>query len=119
MDSDKLTQVLENIISNAMKYSLQEGVITVVLRHKGEHVQVSIADQGMGIPRENQAKIFERFYRVDKARARSVGGTGLGLAIAKEFIHAHGGEIWAESEYGVGTTVYFTLPYSTFKGEAE
>lgn len=116
IDCDKMTQVLDNIISNAMKYSPEGGNVTVTLLHQGHNVRISITDEGMGIPRENQAKIFDRFYRVDKARARSVGGTGLGLAIAKELVHAHGGEIWVQSEYGKGTTIYFTLPYSTFKG---
>ncbi|GAE26227.1 two-component sensor kinase SA14-24 [Halalkalibacter wakoensis JCM 9140] len=108
--TDKMTQVIDNIISNAMKYSPEGGNVTIALLQQGEKLQISIADQGMGIPRESQTKIFERFYRVDKARARSVGGTGLGLAIAKELIHAHQGEIWAESEYGKGTTIFFTLP---------
>ncbi|WP_100374311.1 cell wall metabolism sensor histidine kinase WalK [Bacillus sp. FJAT-45037] len=116
IDQDKLTQVIDNIISNAMKYSPEGGNITTTLLHQGHNVRVSISDEGMGIPRENQTKIFDRFYRVDKARARSVGGTGLGLAIAKELVHAHNGEIWVSSEYGAGTTIYFTLPYSTFKG---
>jgi two-component system sensor histidine kinase VicK len=73
-------------------------------------LEISISDQGMGIPKENVDKIFERFYRVDKARSRKLGGTGLGLAIAKEMIQAHGGSIWAKSEEGKGTTIYFTLP---------
>ena len=68
-----------------------------------------ISDEGMGIPPENVNRIFDRFYRVDRARARSMGGTGLGLAIAREMIEAHGGEIWAESEEGQGTTIFFTL----------
>lgn len=67
----------------------------------------------MGIPKENVDKIFERFYRVDKARSRQMGGTGLGLAIAKEMIEAHGGSVWAKSEEGKGTTIYFTLPMAT------
>jgi two-component system sensor histidine kinase VicK len=117
IDQDKLTQVIDNILSNAMKYSPEGGDVTITLLHQGHNVRVSISDQGMGIPKESQTKIFDRFYRVDKARARSVGGTGLGLAIAKELVHAHGGEIWVESKYKVGTTIYFTLPYSTFKGE--
>jgi two-component system sensor histidine kinase VicK len=71
---------------------------------------LSIKDQGMGIPKSNLAKIFERFYRVDKARTRKLGGTGLGLAIAKEIIEAHDGRIWADSQEGKGTTIYFTLP---------
>jgi two-component system sensor histidine kinase VicK len=115
MAADKMTQVIDNVISNAMKYSPEGGNITIAMLHQGHQLQISISDQGMGIPRESQAKIFDRFYRVDKARARSVGGTGLGLAIAKELIHAHKGEIWAESEYGKGTTIFFTLPYYAMK----
>ncbi|MBP3952626.1 cell wall metabolism sensor histidine kinase WalK [Bacillus suaedae] len=112
IDQDKMTQVLDNIISNAMKYSPEGGTVRIRTLQQGENVRISIADQGMGIPRESQTKIFERFYRVDKARARSVGGTGLGLAIAKELVQAHGGHIWAQSEYGKGTTIFITLPYT-------
>ncbi|WP_413377166.1 cell wall metabolism sensor histidine kinase WalK [Alkalihalobacillus sp. 1P02AB] len=115
MDRDKLTQVIDNIISNAMKYSPEGGNVTITLEHYGQNIRVSIADEGMGIPRESQQKIFDRFYRVDKARARSIGGTGLGLAIAKELVHAHHGEIWVESMYGQGTTIFFTLPFTKNK----
>ncbi|MCK0469812.1 cell wall metabolism sensor histidine kinase WalK [Halalkalibacter sp. APA_J-10(15)] len=113
IDRDKMTQVLDNIISNAMKYSPEGGTVKIRLLLQGKNIRMSISDQGMGIPRESQTKIFERFYRVDKARARSVGGTGLGLAIAKELIQAHGGHIWAQSEYGKGTTIFITLPYAS------
>ncbi|GAE32793.1 cell wall metabolism sensor histidine kinase WalK [Alkalihalobacillus hemicellulosilyticus] len=113
IDRDKMTQVLDNIISNAMKYSPEGGTVKIRLLLQGKNIRLSISDQGMGIPRESQTKIFERFYRVDKARARSVGGTGLGLAIAKELIQAHGGHIWAQSEYGKGTTIFITLPYAS------
>lgn len=110
MDTDKITQVLYNIISNALKYSPEGGTVTYRLRDAWELLEISVSDQGMGIPKENVDKIFERFYRVDKARSRQMGGTGLGLAIAKEMIEAHGGSIWAKSEEGKGTTIYFTLP---------
>ena len=110
MDTDKITQVLYNIISNALKYSPEGGTVTYRLRDRGDLLEISVSDQGMGIPKENVDKIFERFYRVDKARSRQMGGTGLGLAIAKEMIEAHGGSIWAKSEEGKGTTIYFTLP---------
>lgn len=116
LDTDKLTQVLDNILSNAIKYSPSGGNVTVTLLHQGNKARISIADEGLGIPPESQERIFERFYRVDKARARNVGGTGLGLAIAREYVHAHDGEIWVHSEYNEGTTIYVTLPYSTFKG---
>ncbi|SDC47419.1 cell wall metabolism sensor histidine kinase WalK [Shouchella lonarensis] len=115
MDADKVTQVLDNVISNAMKYSPKGGNVVVTLLQRGKQAQISISDQGLGIPKEAQEKVFDRFYRVDKARARNVGGTGLGLAIAQEYIQAHDGEIWISSEYQKGTTVYITLPY-TFKG---
>ncbi|MBC6971749.1 cell wall metabolism sensor histidine kinase WalK [Bacillus sp. Xin] len=110
MDADKITQVLYNIISNALKYSPEGGTVTYRLRDREDMLEISVSDQGMGIPKENVEKIFERFYRVDKARSRQMGGTGLGLAIAKEMIVAHGGSIWAKSEEGKGTTIYFTLP---------
>ncbi len=93
MDTDKITQVLYNIISNALKYSPEGGTVTYRLRDRGDLLEISVSDQGMGIPKENVDKIFERFYRVDKARSRQMGGTGLGLAIAKEMIEAHGGSI--------------------------
>jgi two-component system, OmpR family, sensor histidine kinase VicK len=109
-DEDKLTQVLDNIISNALKYSPEGGQITFKVEEQEEQILVSISDQGVGIPKENIDKIFERFYRVDKARTRKLGGTGLGLAIAKEMVKAHGGDIWAKSVEGKGTTIFFTLP---------
>lgn len=111
IDEDKITQVLYNIISNAMKYSPEGGQITFRIREAEEQIVISISDEGVGIPKNTLDKIFERFYRVDKARSRNVGGTGLGLAIAKEMVVAHGGKIWAESVEGKGTTVFFTLPY--------
>ncbi|MCQ6280241.1 cell wall metabolism sensor histidine kinase WalK [Bacillus sp. EB600] len=111
IDEDKLTQVLDNIISNAMKYSPEGGQITFSIKQEDDQIIVSVRDQGMGIPKENVGKIFERFYRVDKARSRKLGGTGLGLAIAKEMVQAHGGNIWAKSEEGKGTEILFSLPY--------
>ncbi|HYK74235.1 MAG TPA: cell wall metabolism sensor histidine kinase WalK [Pseudoneobacillus sp.] len=111
IDEDKMTQVLDNIISNALKYSPEGGQVTFSLEEKTDEIVVSISDKGMGIPKENLETIFERFYRVDKARSRELGGTGLGLAIAKEMVNAHGGDIWALSEEGKGTTISFSLPY--------
>ncbi|MDQ0220966.1 cell wall metabolism sensor histidine kinase WalK [Peribacillus cavernae] len=110
IDEDKITQVLYNIISNAIKYSPEGGQITFGVKQEIEEIVISISDQGVGIPKNNLNKVFERFYRVDKARARNLGGTGLGLAIAKEMVLAHEGEIWAESREGKGTTIFFTLP---------
>ncbi|MGM9986851.1 MAG: cell wall metabolism sensor histidine kinase WalK [Bacillaceae bacterium] len=117
LDEDKITQVIYNIISNAMKYSPEGGKITYRMREKDDFLLVSISDEGVGIPKENIGKIFDRFYRVDKARTRKLGGTGLGLAIAKEMIQAHGGKIWAESQEGKGTTIYFTLPLEQDQGD--
>lgn len=111
LDTDKITQVIDNIISNALKYSPDGGNIRFGVTAQEGILKVMISDDGMGIPKENVDRIFDRFYRVDRARARSMGGTGLGLAISREMIHAHGGKIWAESEEGHGTTIFFTLPY--------
>ena len=111
IDEDKITQVLYNIISNAIKYSPEGGQIKFRLKELDDHIEVSIQDQGVGIPKDKLEKIFDRFYRVDKARARNLGGTGLGLAIAKEMVEAHEGKIWATSREGKGTTIFFTLPY--------
>jgi len=110
IDQDKITQVLDNIISNAIKYSPEGGTITFSLKLKDETVILSVQDEGVGIPKKNISKIFDRFYRVDKARSRQLGGTGLGLAIAKEIVQAHGGRIWAKSKDGQGTIIFFTLP---------
>ncbi|MGM0901523.1 MAG: cell wall metabolism sensor histidine kinase WalK [Bacillota bacterium] len=111
IDQDKITQVLDNIISNAMKYSPEGGRITYRMKEEDTRIIISISDEGVGIPADNVNKIFDRFYRVDKARTRRLGGTGLGLAIAKEMVQAHEGDIWAESVEGEGTTIYFSLPY--------
>ncbi|MER2077679.1 cell wall metabolism sensor histidine kinase WalK [Psychrobacillus psychrotolerans] len=113
IDTDKLTQVLDNIISNAIKYSPDGGNIRFGVVVSDSILKVMISDDGMGIPSENVDRVFDRFYRVDRARARSMGGTGLGLAIAREMIEAHGGKIWAESDEGKGTTIFFTLDILT------
>ena len=110
-DTDKMTQVIDNIISNALKYSPDGGDVRFGVTTSGTYIKVMISDDGMGIPKANVNRIFDRFYRADRARSRAMGGTGLGLAIAKEMIIAHGGEIWAESEEGKGTTIFFTLPF--------
>ncbi|MEC2075626.1 cell wall metabolism sensor histidine kinase WalK [Metabacillus fastidiosus] len=112
IDTDKITQVLDNIISNAIKYSPEGGQIHFQVDILTDELQIRVRDQGVGIPKESIYKIFDRFYRVDKARTRRLGGTGLGLAIAKEMVTAHGGDIWAESKEGKGTTIFFTLPYN-------
>ncbi|MBC6308579.1 cell wall metabolism sensor histidine kinase WalK [Listeria sp. FSL L7-1582] len=112
IDEDKIMQVMDNIISNANKYSPDGGRITFYLRKREDAIEVSISDEGMGIPEEDLTKVFDRFFRVDKARSREMGGTGLGLAIARDVITAHGGEIWAERNRGKGTIISFTLPYN-------
>ncbi len=111
IDTDKMTQVLDNIISNALKYSPDGGDIRFGITTSDNFIKVMVSDDGMGIPQANVKRIFDRFYRADRARSRAMGGTGLGLAIAREMIMAHGGEIWAESEEGKGTTIFFTLPF--------
>lgn len=116
IDTDKMTQVIDNIISNALKYSPDGGDVYFEISVLDKYIKVMISDEGMGIPPENVNRIFDRFYRADRARSRAMGGTGLGLAIAKEMIHAHGGSIWVESEEGVGTTIFFTLPFEFQEG---
>ncbi|MFJ7935418.1 cell wall metabolism sensor histidine kinase WalK [Sporosarcina sp. NPDC096371] len=111
IDTDKMTQVVDNIISNALKYSPDGGDIRFGVTMSDQFIKVMISDDGMGIPQSNVKRIFDRFYRADRARSRAMGGTGLGLAIAREMVIAHGGDIWAESEEGKGTTIFFTLPF--------
>lgn len=112
IDEDKVMQVLDNIISNANKYSPDGGRISFYLKKFEDEIEASIADEGLGVPDEDLANVFDRFFRVDKARSREMGGTGLGLAIAREVIEAHGGRIWAERNKNKGTIIKFTLPYS-------
>ena len=111
IDTDKMTQVIDNILNNAIKYSPDGGKITVTMKITDDQMILSISDQGLGIPKQDLPRIFDRFYRVDRARSRAQGGTGLGLAIAKEIIKQHKGFIWAKSEYGKGSTFTIVLPY--------
>ena len=115
VDPDKIIQVIDNIMNNAIKYSPDGGTITVHLSETHNNILLSITDQGLGIPKKDLQRVFDRFYRVDKARARKQGGTGLGLAITKEVIKAHGGNIWVESQEGRGSTFYITLPYEPYE----
>jgi two-component system, OmpR family, phosphate regulon sensor histidine kinase PhoR len=109
-DADRLEQVLGNLVDNAIKYGHAKGTVTVGgSARDGGLVEVFVQDDGPGIPPEALERVFERFYRVDKARSREQGGTGLGLAIVKHIIQSHGGRVWATSELGRGTTFYFTL----------
>ncbi|WP_124057877.1 cell wall metabolism sensor histidine kinase WalK [Vaginisenegalia massiliensis] len=114
LDQDRMTQVIDNILNNAIKYSPDGGKIEVKIEENHSNVLLSISDQGLGIPQKDLPHLFERFYRVDKARSREQGGTGLGLAISKEVIEMHGGRIWAESVEGKGSTFIFELPYSPY-----
>ena len=110
-DPDRLRQVLSNLVDNGIKYGRPGGVLTVAASPlTGGRIEVCVRDDGPGIPREALARVFERFYRVDKARSREQGGTGLGLAIVKHAVQAHGGEVRVESEPGQGAAFYFTLP---------
>ena len=111
IDTDKMTQVIDNILNNAIKYSPDGGKIRVGMKTTDAQLIISISDEGLGIPKKDLPRIFDRFYRVDKARSRAQGGTGLGLAIAKEIIKQHKGFIWAKSEYGKGSTFTIVLPY--------
>lgn len=111
LDRDQIDQVLDNLMSNAIKYTPDGGHIEIAARKPdASSVAISVKDNGMGIPQRDISRIFDRFFRVDKARSRNMGGTGLGLSIAREIIKAHGGTIELESEWNEGTTVTFTLP---------
>ncbi|MBU5364071.1 cell wall metabolism sensor histidine kinase WalK [Enterococcus devriesei] len=115
IDTDKIMQVIDNIMNNAIKYSPDGGKIEVHLMETHNNVVLGISDEGLGIPKKDLEKVFERFYRVDKARARKQGGTGLGLAISKEVMKAHQGQIWVESVEGKGSTFYISLPYEPYE----
>jgi len=110
-DRQYLEQVLINILDNAIKYGHERGrmIISATERDQRE-VEISVKDDGIGIPKEDLLRVFERFYRVDKGRSHDLGGTGLGLSIVKHIVQAHGGRIWVESQLGEGSTFYFTLP---------
>jgi two-component system, OmpR family, phosphate regulon sensor histidine kinase PhoR len=109
-DPDRLEQVLGNLVDNAIKYGRTNGTVTLGARAlDGGQVEVFVQDDGPGIPPEALERVFERFYRVDKARSREQGGTGLGLAIVKHIVQCHGGRAWATSDPGRGATFYFTL----------
>lgn len=117
IDPDRMIQVIDNIMNNAIKYSPDGGTIIVRLMETHNNVVLSITDRGLGIPKKDLGKIFDRFYRVDKARARKQGGTGLGLAISREVVRALGGSIWADSRENFGSTFYISLPYEPIEEE--
>ncbi|MBQ9519637.1 MAG: ATP-binding protein, partial [Firmicutes bacterium] len=112
-DTARINQVLTNIVSNAMKYSPENSAIKISVEEKKHSYYVNIADNGIGMPKEALSRIFDRFYRVDKARSRAMGGNGLGLSIAKEIMDAHHGMIQAYSELGKGTTMVLIFPKFT------
>ena len=108
-DAEQVRQVLANLIDNAIKYTESGGCIEIALQTKGADVVVSVRDTGVGIPETDLARVFERFYRVDKSRSRDAGGTGLGLAIVKHLVEAQGGRVWVESRQPGGSTFFFSL----------
>ena len=111
-DRNILEQVLFNLLDNAIKYGREGGKVTVSALQKDQReIEISVRDNGIGIPKEDLPRIFERFYRVDKGRSQELGGTGLGLSIVKHLVQTHGGKVWAESQLGEGSTFYFTLPH--------
>jgi two-component system, OmpR family, phosphate regulon sensor histidine kinase PhoR len=112
-DRRRITEVLQNLLDNAIQYTLPGGKIVLSAETKGQEVVFTVADTGIGIPRAEQPRIFERFYRVDVARSREAGGTGLGLSIAKHLVEVHGGRLWVESEIGQGSRFHFTVPIYT------
>jgi signal transduction histidine kinase/putative methionine-R-sulfoxide reductase with GAF domain len=112
-DPRRTRQVVRNLVENAVKYSPAGGTVTILAQVSQDRVQVSVADQGIGIKPDDVERVFDRFYQVDSASTRRVGGSGLGLAICKAIVEAHSGCIWVESRPGVGSTFYFTLPVAT------
>jgi signal transduction histidine kinase len=109
-DQVKLRQLMLNLVDNAIKYTPDEGQITLSLERESNYAKILVKDTGIGIPKEEQQKIFDRFYRVDKARSRELGGSGLGLSIAKLIAEQHKGRIEVESEFGKGSTFSVFLP---------
>jgi two-component system phosphate regulon sensor histidine kinase PhoR len=112
-DEARLQEIIYNLLDNAVKYSKVGGSITVRAKAEADRIRLSVTDQGVGIPMRDLPRIFERFYRPDKARSRELGGTGLGLSIVKHIAQLHGGSVEAESEFGVGTTISVILPLET------
>ncbi|HSA62301.1 MAG TPA: ATP-binding protein, partial [Nitrospiraceae bacterium] len=121
-DEGRLVQVLTNLLDNAIKYTPAGGTITVGARlvsdvggtgQTGQTIELSVADTGIGIPEQDRPRVFERFYRVDKARSRELGGTGLGLAIVKHIVEGHGGQVWVEANRPQGSRFVVRLPVST------
>jgi signal transduction histidine kinase len=112
-DRDRLIQVVSNLVNNAVKYSPEGGVVTIVSRAEGGYALMSVTDTGLGIPPDEIGHVFERFRRVRSGAAQSIPGTGLGLAIVKQIVEMHGGKIWVESAVGHGSSFHFTVPLTT------
>lgn len=112
MDKGRINQVMDNLMANAMKFSPDGGVIQIAVTDLPEAVQVVVSDEGVGMPRDKQSRIFDRFYQIDGSSRRRFGGTGIGLAIVKRIVDAHHGKIWVESEVEKGSSFFFTLPKS-------
>ncbi|MCB0027002.1 MAG: hypothetical protein KDE28_03780, partial [Anaerolineales bacterium] len=109
-DQERLTQAVDNLINNAIKFSPEGGTIVVGLQELDFEVQVEVSDQGIGVEKDKQERIFDRFFQADGSPTRSYGGIGIGLAIVKRIVEAHGGRIWVESEPNEGSSFFFTLP---------
>ena len=117
-DAEQMKRVINNIISNSVKYlDKKKGIINIRIKDDGDFIQVEIEDNGKGIGPRELPYIFDRFYRVDKARSRAQGGTGLGLAISREVVQMLGGRIWVDSREGRGSTFYISLPYKPYDEE--
>ncbi|MEW6088176.1 MAG: two-component system histidine kinase PnpS [bacterium] len=113
-DGKRLSQVFLNLLDNAVKYTPEGGSVKISASSKEKFIQVNVSDTGIGIPKEAIPRIFERFYRVDRARSRDLGGTGLGLSIVKHIVQAHGGEVWVKSELGRGSIFGFSVPQAYY-----
>ena len=118
VNATAVEELLSNLIGNAIRYTPEGGKITLSAKSVDSEIQVAVSDTGIGIPEEDQSKIFQDFYRAKNARFFEKSGTGLGLSIAKQIVIGHGGKIWVESSIGRGTTFYFTLPKKELKPPA-
>ena len=109
-DQPLLVTALANLVSNAIAYSPNGSGVSISRRRRGDNIEISVTDRGIGIARTDQERVFERFFRVDKARSRATGGTGLGLAFVRHVAEAHGGRVWVDSEEGVGSSFRLAIP---------
>ena len=112
-----MSQVIANLLSNAVKYTDENGKITVSVKQKEGSAEIMVKDTGIGIDKDDQSRVFERFYRTDKSRTRKTGGVGIGLSISAAIVKAHHGNIWCESEPGIGSSFFVTLPLKILEKE--